>query len=908
MNAWHTTIDTLGRLVEEVLQEQGGPDLVAAVAHARTEALALRSRGGRDVKRERALLHWAEQQPTGRLLQLVRAFSVTFHLMNLAEQQHRVRVLRLRGHAGSPVQESIAAAVAALREQGVTLAQLEDGMQRLEVHPVYTAHPSETRRRTLLQHLEAAADLLARLDDLLLTPEERATALEALRTRITLLWQTAETRLEKPTVLDEVQSLLHILSGTVYRLAPQLQRSLENAVQQYYGTLPHGGQAPLLRIASWVGGDRDGNPAVTAHVTRAAARLARIALLKRYQEEMQSLGRDLSISARLAGASEALLASIEQDRVELGLQPVKQWRDEPYRRKLGLMAERLRRLEQGEPGGYASPDGLLADLRLIQQSLEAHGGQRMARGPVLDLARRVELFGFHFAELELRQHASRHTAAVAELLQLAGEPDYLALDEEDRQALLEAHLLRPARALRPEALSLPTRETLETFRAMAEIQRQHGPTACQTSIISMARVPSDVLAVLFLAREAGLCSWAEDGTALSRLDVVPLFEGIHELQQCSPVLLRLLQSRVYRAALAARGNRQQVMLGYSDSTKDGGYLAAIWETYRAEEALARAASGSGVTLLLYHGRGGTIGRGGGPAGRAILARPPQARLPQVKVTEQGEVIFARYGHPAIARRHFEQVISSLLLSSLGTKEAPVKSEWVETMERLAAISRQQYEAWVKNSPEVLTLFRQATPFPELASLNLASRPVSRTGAGANALVFDDLRAIPWVFSWVQVRANLPSWFGLGSALQTEIAQGGRARLQAMYQGWPFFALVLDNAQASLGMADMPTFRRYSTLAANSARVVRQILAEHKRSVAAILHITQQQKLLERSPVLVQSIKLRNPYLDVLHIAQITLLQRYRALSADAPQAAREALLDAIHHSINAIAAGLQTTG
>ncbi len=908
IDALSKTVQTLGQLVQEVLQEQGGPDLFATVEQIRAEAIALRSRGGRDLTRERALLQWAQQQPTEQLLQLIRAFSASFHLMNLAEQQQRVRTLRWRGQANTPVQESIAAAIATLHEQGIAREQLEAGIQCLEVLPVYTAHPSETRRRSLLQHLESAADLLARLDDQLLTVEERAATLEALRARITLLWQTAETRLEKPTVLDEVQSLLYILSGTVYRLAPQLQRSLENAAQQYYGGQLPDRQAPLLYIGSWVGGDRDGNRAVTAHVTRAAARLARAAVLKRYQEDILALGRDLSISARLMGASEQLLASIEHDRTELGLQPVKRWRDEPYRRKLGLMGERLRRLEHGEPGGYASPDALLADLRIIQESLETHGGQRIARGPVLDLCRRVTMFGFHFAELELRQHASRHTAAVAELLQLTGGPDYLALDEKSRQAILEAHLLGSALVLRPEALSSATRETLDTFRAMAEIQRQNGPTSCQTYIISMARAPSDVLAVLFLAREAGLCSWAEDGTALCRFDVVPLFEGIAELQQCSQVLLRLLQSRVYRAALAARGNRQQVMLGYSDSTKDGGYLAATWEIYRAQESLARVAAACGVTVLLYHGRGGALGRGGGPAGKSIMVRPPQARVPQIKVTEQGEVIFARYGHPAIARRHFEQVISSLLLSSLAAKEEPLPAEWEETMQRLAAISRQHYEAWVKDKPEVLAFFRQATPFPELASLNLASRPVSRAGERATTLLFEDLRAIPWVFSWGQIRANLPGWFGLGSALQAEIDKGGLARLQGMYQGWPFFALTLDNAQASLGMADMPTFRRYSTLAENGVRVFRHILAEYKRSVAAILQITQQHKLLERSPVLTQSIKLRNPSLDALHVAQITLLQRYRTLPPETPQATREVLLDAIHHSINAIAAGLQTTG
>ncbi len=905
IDALRDDVHLLGELVGEVLREQGGPDLLAAVEYARLTAIALRSRDSANLLRERGLLQWAQRQTTERLMQLVRAFSIYFHLINLAEQHHRVRILRERERAGTPLQESIAAGVAALHAEGYPLEALETELRQLELHPVFTAHPSETRRRTLLHHLERTAELIAQLDDPRTSPSSRAATMEALRARITLLWQTAEARLEKPTVLDEVQSVLHVLAGTVYTVVPQIYRTLDMAISNVY---PHHQlrTAPFLRLGSWVGGDRDGNPAVTAEVTRAAARLARAAILQRYQEEVQTLGRDLSISARLAGASPALMASLDRDREELGTQRVKRWADEPYRRKLGLIAERLRRTEQDEPGGYASPEALLADLRLIQESLETHGGQRIARGPVLDLYRRVATFGFHFAELEVRQHASRHAAAVNELLQLTGGPEYLALSEDDKQAVIGTRLPGPPLALPEVALSPLTRETLNTFRAMADIQRRNGPQACQTCIVSMSRAPSDVLAVLFLAREAGLFHWTGGETATSHLDVVPLFEEIEELQHCGEILTRLCSIPVYRAALASRGKRQQVMLGYSDSNKDGGYLAATWQTYCAQSALARAAQALGIELVVFHGRGGAIGRGGGPTGRAILARPPEACVPKLKVTEQGEVIFARYGHPAIAGRHFEQVISSLLLSSLGSADHEPPVEWVETMERLAALSRQQYEALVKGSPAFLGFFRQATPFPEIASLNLASRPVSRSRA--STLLFEDLRAIPWVFSWTQVRANLPGWFGMGSALQAEIEGGGLERLQTMYRGWRFFAMAIDNAQFSLGTADMPTVRRYVTLAKHGTRFFQQIEAEYKRSVVAVLQITRQQELLERSPVLSRSIKLRNPYVDALHVAQIALLRRYRALPDEASTEEHAVLLDAIHHSINGIAAALQTAG
>jgi phosphoenolpyruvate carboxylase len=424
----------------------------------------------------------------------------------------------------------------------------------------------------------------------------------------------------------------------------------------------------------------------------------------------------------------------------------------------------------------------------------------------------------------------------------------------------------------------------------------------------MCRAPSDALAVLFLAREAGLYRWDGGGApATCGIDIAPLFEEIEELATCGDVLARLLASPPYRAAVRARRDRQQVMVGYSDSDKDGGYFASTWQTYRAQQALGAAADAAGVTLVVFHGRGGAVGRGGGPMGRAILARPAEARLPELKVTEQGEVIFARYGNAAIAERHCEQMVHALLLSALGPPEPPPDPAWIALAERLAAASRAHYTEWVKRSPALLRYFQQTTPFPELATLNLASRPVSRAGRDAGDLELSDLRAIPWVFSWNQARVNLPGWFGLGTALLVEIGAGGLDTLRAMYRGWRFFAMALDNAQLSLGTADMPTAHRYAALADDPAPFA-EIAAEYERSVASVLRVTEQTELLERSPVLARSIKLRNPYVDALHVTQIALLRRYRALPPDAPPALQAGLLDAIHHSINAIAAGLQTTG
>ncbi|HET9494957.1 MAG TPA: phosphoenolpyruvate carboxylase [Chloroflexia bacterium] len=903
----------LGELVGQVLREQGGDDLFQSVEYLRTTAIALRSGEQQGGDPEAEMQAWAQGLSTSRLLELVRAFSIYFHLINLAEQHHRARTLLEREQHERPLRESVAAGVAELHSAGVPRDAVIEHVRRLRVHPVFTAHPSEARRRTLLGHLEQASALIAHLDGL---PEgtTRDAALDEMRTLITLLWQTAETREERPTVLDEVRSVLYFMVGNVYRVAPTVQRSIESALAQSFGSgAPSPGEiAPVLRFGTWVGGDRDGNPSVTPEVSRAAARMSRAAVLARYRQDVTALGRAMSVSQRLVGCSDDLLHSIEQDRTEMGLQAVSRWADEPYRRKLGLIEEKLRRTEVGEQGGYSTPEKLLADLEITRASLEAHGGRRIARGPLLDFTRRVQIFGFYLAELELRQHADRHTEAVAELMGLAGVPEYETLGYEERQAALEERLAGPPLAIPAPALSLPTREVLDTFRAMLDIQRSGGERACRTCIVSMTHAVSDVLSVLFLAREAGLYAWeGGDAPAVCRLDVVPLFEQIRELQECGAIMRALFASPAYRAVLHERGNRQQVMLGYSDSNKDGGYLAANWQIYGAQDALAQAAAEAGVELTIFHGRGGAVGRGGGPTGRAIMARPPAAFLPNLKVTEQGEVIFARYGQSAIAERHFEQILHALLVASPdgGTHNPrPPHVKWVSAMKRMAASSQVRYEQFVKQSPATLRFFREATPFPELGTLNLASRPVSRAKSPTDEVRLEDLRAIPWVFSWTQSRINLPGWFGLGTALAGEIEVGNLDLLRAMYREWPFFTMALDNSQFGLGTADMQAARLYSTLAVDGEAVFREIEEEHRRSVDAVLTVTGQGELLEKSPILARSIKLRNPYVDALHIAQIALLRHLRSLPDDAPELERAVLLDAVHHSINGIAAGLQATG
>ncbi len=899
----------LGDLVGQTLREQAGERLFAMVEYARTTAIALR-RQPYDQDRELTLLSWATAQSTADLAAIVRAFSVYFHMINMAEEHHRVRVLRERDQRDAPVAASIAAAVAEMREQGIEAGDLEVALSQLVVRPVFTAHPSEARRPTVLFHLEHVARFLDLLDDPRLPAKQRDAILNQLCEAATLLWQTAETRSERPTPLDEVQSMLGVLVHVPYDVAPRVQRTLETAswerASRETASL-HRSLPPFLRLSTWVGGDRDGNPHVNPDVTRAAARLARRAIVRRYHEDVQALGRELSVSARLNGASPALLDSLESDLRALHEQRVEAWADEPYRRKCGLIAERLDRMLRDEPEGYATPEQFIADLDLMRTSLVDHHGQRIADGALRDLMTRARIFGFHLAEIEIRQHAERHTAAVAELLRLGTGADYEALDDAGRVELLAQHLSGASLRLPTDALTPATREVLATLTAIGDIQQQLGPAACQTYIISMCRTASDLLAVQLLAREARLFRWNGVDPALARLDIVPLFEEVEELERCGAVMAQLFAVPAYHAALQARGMRQQVMIGYSDSNKTAGYSAATWRTYQAQADLARVAGESGVLLEIFHGRGGSVGRGGGPMERAIQARPLAARFPQLKTTEQGEVIFARYGHPAIAERHFEQIISALLVSALGTAEAPPAGEWIATVERLVAISRDVYIQLTQTDAAFMRFFRDVTPFPELSSLNIASRPVSRSGTTPQRL--DDLRAIPWSFSWAQVRANVPGWYGLGSALADEIAAGNLEQLHAMYRGWRFFATFIDNAQRSLGIADMRTFRRYLTLATpEDTSAAASIFAEYDRSMGAVLQVTKQQELLEDTSTLAHAIQLRNPYLDALHVAQIALLQRFRASRERATPAEQAEMLDIIHHSINGIAAGLQTTG
>jgi phosphoenolpyruvate carboxylase len=891
----------LGSLLGDVVREQGGASLFHLVEEVRHAAIALRDRY--DTEAERELRRRIDGLGLPDLFGLVRAFAIFFHLINLAEENHRLRTIRERERQAAPAPrpESIAAAVAAARRAGLSTNEATRLIGELRIRPVFTAHPSETRRRTFQDHLRAMQALVAQHDDPRLAPQERGRLLDRMRERIALLWLTDEVREQRPSVIDEVRGGLHALEHVLFDVLPQLVRDLEDALGRYYPSVDPAAADGVFRFGSWIGGDRDGNPSVDHDVTAETLRLHRERALSRYVDDVDVLGRALSVADR---ATDALLSSIEADRArlpsfaaELGDRHAR----EPYRRKLRFVHERLQRALLGQAGGYREAEELEADLGLVADSLREVGAARLAAGQLRDLLARVRAFGFGLAELEIRQHREVHTAALAALFAAAGRPGYERLDDDGRVAWLEEELSRAGRliavgAVPPDQAAEPL-AVLSTVRAA---QAGYGRGCAGTYVVSMSRAAADPFEVLLLAREAGL---ADDA-----LQVVPLFETIEELAGCGAILDRLFRSPPYRVRLRAWSDRQEVMLGYSDSNKDGGYLASVWSIYRAQERLAEVGAAHGVRVVVFHGRGGAIGRGGGPSERAILARPPSLRTAELKLTEQGEVVFARYGHRGIARRHLEQLAHATLMSCLAgaATGAPAAADR-EEVDRLADAARQGYRELI-DSPGFLDYFQAATPFPEVAELRIASRPVSRRGAEV-PLRLEDLRAIPWVFAWTQARVNLPGWFGLGAAL-TGLEGEALASLRSLYASWPFLRSALDNAQISLGVADRRIARLYAELVPDEAlrrRFADRIEAEQERAIAGILSATGQSELLERSPVLSQSIRLRNPYVDPLHLAQVSLLRRWRE---DAPDddASRRELLDVLLHSVNGIAAGLQTTG
>ncbi len=926
----------LGALLGEVIAEQEGGGALDLVERVRGLAIALRRREDADDRRTLDA-ELAALEPAA-LEVLAHAFSTFFQLANLAEEKDRVRALRRRDRVAgrTPVGGSLAAAVARLVAAGDDLPALEARLAGLTISPVLTAHPTEARRRTMLLALRRIYALLDGLDDPRLTPGGDAEIRRRLREEITVLWRTADLRAERPTPLDEIRSAMVFFDATLFTTTPRVYRVLDDALDRLAGPLPLGAAAPdegrtgtraprvpaFLRWGSWIGGDRDGHPHVTAETTLEALRIHADHVLHGYIAATSRLMIDVAARPRSGATPPAVARRLIADADDLPdtmRELEERFPREPYRRRLGAVTERLRRTRShlaGLPGPQAGryPDvgQLQAELAELGAELAADGLGRVAHGSLQDLRWQVETFGFHLASLEVRQHSEVHRAA---LVVLRGQGPDLRGPRPDLAAEV-------APGVTAEVVpGVTAGEVLATFRAIALAQRRHGEGACRRYVISFSERTADVLDVLDLAGIAAdptIPAAATSGIppGMPALDVVPLLESAESLAGAGALLAGLLADPRYREHLRARGDHQEVMLGYSDSNKESGYVAAHWLLYRAQEQLVAAAREAGVELTIFHGRGGALGRGGGPTHRAVLAAPAGSVAGRLKLTEQGEVIASRYANPPLALWALEQTVSATILASTAEHDRAVVAagrEGADAVDELAAAARAAYRALVWEDPDLEAAFVAATPIERIAGLRLGSRPSARGGDGRSAAPFASLaslRAIPWVFAWTQVRANIPAWYGLGTAVEAYLGRhgaGGAARLARLHAGWPFFRVLLENAEVALARTDPRIAARHLALAGLAGdRLAATIAGEHARSVRAVLAITGRAALLDGVPGLQRSIELRTPYLDPLSELQIQALRRLAELPPGA--AGRADLERLVGLTISGIAAGVQGTG
>ncbi len=922
-------IRTLGNLLGETIIEQEGQEVFDLEEEIRGLAKAWRS-GDRLAQRKITDRVSLLMEDTPRALAVLKAFSTYFQLVNLAEEAQRVHILRRRAlvayERGIPVAESIANAVRRLHAEGLSAGEVREILRDLLIMPVFTAHPTESKRRTVLHKLKTIANLLREMDSVDLLQVEREEREQQLREHIVLLWQSDEMRDRPPTVMDEVRNVLYFYETTLFDLAPKIYRELEKALAETYP-----GEAfdvpAFLRYGSWVGGDRDGNPNVSVEVTEEALRAQKDQVLELYDRDVEALYNHLTSALTRVGFSPEFMASVQRD---LTLVPnherevLDRFELEPYRQKLIMMFRRLEATraanrkpwiaQEHNPRAYHSAQEFLDDLYLIRDSLRQNKGERMTHGPLAQLIRQVQVFGFHLATLDIRQHSGRHRSAVGEVLARYGlASHYESTSEAERIAVLSREIASTRPLTARLDFSEETNETLALFRLIRRARERMGEESVQSYIISMTTHVSHVLEVLLLARDAGL---------FGKIDVVPLFETVEDLRSAPQIMTKLFQNAVYTQHLALRGNRQQIMIGYSDSNKDGGYLMANWMLFRAQRGLAAVCDEAGVKLLLFHGRGGTVGRGGGPANRAILAQPPESVRGRIKLTEQGEVISGRYSNPDIAHRHLEQLVSAVMLTCGRRPHYELEPRWAEIMDCLSEAAFRSYRSLVEK-PEFLRYFHEATPIDHIGLLNIGSRPTRRRAT----LDISNLRAIPWVFAWTQSRVNLPSWYGVGTALESWVAFGqaettgdpggatsGEAdaeqrlvQLRGMYENWPLFHTVLDNVQMGLGKGDMAIASLYAGLTdvATRAAIFDDLKAEYARTERMVLAVTGYRELLENESWLQRSVKLRNPYVDPMNYIQVAVLDRLRQ-QPDAPNAAE--LRTAVLLSVNGVAAGLQNTG
>lgn len=906
-------IRLLGRMLGDVIREQEGAAAYDLIEQIRQLSVAFRRHD--DASADKALKKLLKGLSSDQTVSVIRAFTYFSHLANLAEDRHHIRRRAIHERAGQQQQGSLGLALERLRQAGVPPRSVADALAHAHVSPVLTAHPTEVQRKSILDAERAIARLLAERDAA--SPREQADIDRQIRARITQLWQTRLLRFTKLSVADEIENSLSYYETTFLAQIPRLYRELEDDLGQPV--------APFLRMGQWIGGDRDGNPNVTADTLELALKSQGEMVLRHHLTQVHLLGGELSVSAMLSGVTPAMQALAERSPDTNAHR-----QDEPYRRALtgvyARLAAALLTLTGTEAARhavapqhpYTSADEFLADLRTIEASLRAHHGEAMVEARLRPLIRSVEVFGFHLATLDLRQSSDQHERVVAELLAHARiEADYSALDEATRQTLL-LRVLDDARPLRVPgaAYSDHTRGELAIFETARSGRERFGPHAIRHAIISHTETVSDLLEVLVLQKECGLLRGVLQEDAEADLIVVPLFETIEDLRQAAPIMrayyaLPGIRDMVLRGREAGY-HEQDVMLGYSDSNKDGGIFTSNWELYRAEMALVQLFDGSPIRLRMFHGRGGTVGRGGGPSYQAILAQPPGTVRGQIRLTEQGEVIGSKYANPDIGRRNLETLVAATLEATLLPTARPAPKRFLEAADALSQASMAAYRSLVYDTPRFAEYFFSATPIREIAELNIGSRPASRK---ANQRI-EDLRAIPWGFSWGQCRLTLPGWYGFGSAvgqfLDLDGAAGRDARLKLLRQmvrQWPFFATLLSNMDMVMAKSDLALASLYAELVEDK-RLRRQVFgaieAEWHRTAEALTLITGEADRLAGNAALQRSIRHRFPYIDPLHHLQVELIRRWRTHAR--PSDRDDKVKRGIHIAINGIAAGLRNTG
>jgi phosphoenolpyruvate carboxylase len=900
-------IRLLGRILGDTVRDQEGADVFDLVERIRQTSIRFHRDEDRLARRE--LESILDSMSISETVRIVRAFSYFSHLANIAEDQNNIRQMRARtGPGGAPRASVLAQTLSHARAAGISAADLRKFFRDAQVSPVLTAHPTEVRRKSTMDREMEIAALLDRRERVQLTPEEIEASDEQLRREVLTLWQTNLLRRTKLTVLDEVSNGLSFYSYTFLHEVPRLHCVLEDRLNQDDGG-GHGELASFLLMGSWIGGDRDGNPFVTAEVMRGTLRLQSSRILSFYLEELHALGAELSIAAHLADVSDELRRLAERSP---DTSPHRS--GEPYRLAVSGIYARLTataaklevettRRAVGEAEPYASVKELKADLDVLDRSLIANNSGVIARGRLRLLRRAVDCFGFHLARLDMRQNSAVHERTVAELLDAAMPGmSYLALGEEARVALLAGEL-RNARPLASSFVkySEETLGELAVFHAAAEAHAKYGHDAIPQCIISMCKGMSDMLEVALLLKEVGLVN----PSGRSAINIVPLFETIEDLQASSGIMDRMLSLHDYRRLVDSRGSLQEVMLGYSDSNKDGGFVTSGWELYKAEIDLVEVFERHGVRLRLFHGRGGSVGRGGGPSYDAIIAQPGGAVNGQIRITEQGEIISSKYSNAEVGRNNLEILAAATLEASLlQPRQSAPRAEYLKAMEQLSALAFKAYRGLVYETEGFADYFWGSTVINEIATLNIGSRPASRK----KTREIEDLRAIPWVFSWAQCRLMLPGWYGFGSAVETWIFEHpdqGMPFLQELYREWPFFRMLLSNMDMVLAKSSIAIASRYAELVPDAElreSIFGRIRREWHASIETLLDIMGHERLLQDNPLLERSIRNRFPYLDPLNHVQVELLKAYRAQNSD------EQVLRGIQLTINGISAGLRNSG